>query len=265
LTKFIAVIQARVGSKRFPHKVLKNIQKKPILHYVIKQTQASKFIDDILIATTINKQDDQIVNFCKENNYNFFRGSENDVLDRYYKCAKKNNLKQIIRITADCPLIDPQVIDLVISKFENENFDYVSNNIIKKRDKWLDSKCNFPQGMTVEISTFTALEKAWYNAKKPSEREHVFPYIQFHPELFSISNVVHQKDLSNIRCSIDRIEDLKFVEEIIKRLPEKTEFITIKDILKIIDKEPKLLETNSHILYDEGLQKSYEEDKKQGF
>ncbi len=253
-----------MGSSRFPGKVLLKISEKPMLYYVIKQTKSSKHINDVIIATSTNSADEPIIKFCKENNIKFFRGSEKNVLDRYYQCAKKYNLNSIIRITADCPLIDPNVIDLVISKFENGSFDYVSNNITKKHNKWFDSACNFPQGMTVEISTFQALEKAWKEAKKPSEYEHVFPYVQFHPELFKISNITNQKDLSNIRCTVDRIEDLKFIKEIINRLSENKDFVIIEDIVKIIDKEPELLHINSHIPFDEGIKKSYAKDKKLG-
>ena len=119
--------------------------------------------------------------------------------------------------------------------------------------------------MTVEISTFHALEKAWKEAKKPSEYEHVFPYVQFHPELFKISNIVNHKNLSNIRCTVDRIEDLKFVKEIINRFSENKDFVSIEDIVEIVGKEPELLNINSHIPFDEGIKKSYSKDKKLGF
>lgn len=260
MSQGIAIIQARMGSSRLPEKVLLKINEKPMLYYVLKQTKSSKYVDDVIIATSTNSDDDPIIKFCKENNIKYFRGSEENVLDRYYQCAKKYNLDPIIRITSDCPLIDPNVIDLVFSKFENNTFDYVSNNIAKINGKWFDSECNFPQGMTVEISTFYALEKAWKEAKKPSEYEHVFPYIQFNPEIFKIQNVTYFEDLSNIRCTVDRKEDLEFVQEIYKRIPKNINYVKIKDIKEIINKNPELLDINSHISFDEGWKKSLKED-----
>ena len=119
--------------------------------------------------------------------------------------------------------------------------------------------------MTVEICKFHALEKAWNEAKKPSEYEHVFPYVQFHPELFKISNIVNSTNLSNIRCTVDRIDDLNFIKEIINRFSENKNFLNIEDIVKIVDQEPELLKINSHIPFDEGIKKSYSKDKKLGF
>jgi len=265
LSKRIAIIQARMGSNRLPEKVLLKINNKPMLSYVINQTKSSKLIDDVIIATTTNTIDDVIVDYCDINKIQFFRGSEQNVLDRYYQCSKKYNLNPIIRITADCPLIDPNVIDSVISNFENNSFDYVSNNIIKNNNTWHDSECNFPQGMTVEVSSFNALETAWKEAKKPSELEHVFPYVQFNPKIFKISNVIFNKNLSHIRCTVDRNEDLLFIKEIINRIPKNHDIVTMEDIIKIINMKPELLKINSDIPFDEGIKRSYHKDKKLGY
>jgi len=259
--KTYAIIQARMSSSRLPKKVLKKIKKKPMLYYVIKQVLASSTIDEVIIATTKEKIDDVIADYCKQNKIKVFRGSKLDLLDRYYKCAKKYHCDPIIRITSDCPLIDPKVIDKVCKKFGKNLFDYVANNFEKIHNKWSNSTCNYPQGMTVEISSFKALEKAWYEAKKPSEREHVFPYIQFNPKLFSVSNIKMRKDLSYIRCTVDKLNDLKFVK-IIYEKSRNVKIITIKDILKIIEKEPKLVLINNNIPFDEGYKKSLLIDKK---
>ena len=253
-----------MDSSRLPKKVLKKIGKEPMLHYVIKQTLASKIIDEVIIATTKEKIDDPIVNYCKQNKVKVFRGSKIDLLDRYFQCAKKYNCDPIIRITSDCPLIDPNVIDKIIKKFEKNSFDYIANNLEKLHGKWDNSMCNYPQGMTVEISSFKSLKKAWNEAEKPSEREHVFPYIQFNPKLFKVSNLKMKKNLSHIRCTVDRINDLKFVKMIYEKLGEK-KIVTIKDIVKIIEKDPKLVTINNNIPFDEGYQKSLLIDKKYGF
>jgi spore coat polysaccharide biosynthesis protein SpsF (cytidylyltransferase family) len=252
-------------SSRLPGKVMLKIEEKPMLYYVIKQVRSSKLIKDIIIATTTSREDDKIVNYCKKNKIKFFRGSKNDLLDRYYRCALKFGCNPIIRITSDCPLIDSSIIDKVIKKFLRGSYDYVANNLEKHGIKWNDSTCNFPQGMTVEISTFKALEKAWNQAKKPSEREHVFPYVQFNPSLFKVTNVKMKKDYSHIRCTVDRIEDLSFVREIYKKMPENKKSIRIRDIVSIIKSEPHLLKLNNTISFDEGYKKSLIEDKKHGY
>jgi spore coat polysaccharide biosynthesis protein SpsF (cytidylyltransferase family) len=253
-----------MNSTRLPKKVLRNINGNPMLEYVIKQTLSSKLIKNVIIATTEKNDDLPIIKYCKKNNLMYYRGSSDDLLDRYYKCAKKFKCKTIIRITSDCPLIDPKIIDEILKKFLNNSYDYISNNIEKIDGKWENATCNFPQGMTVEVSSFEALEKAWKKAKKPSEREHVFPYIQFNSELFKISNVKMKNDFSHIRCTVDKSNDLKFVRKIYEKMKNE-KIVTIKDIIKIIDENPKLIEINSNTKFDEGYQKSLIIDKKHGF
>jgi len=252
-----------MDSSRLPKKVLRKIGKKPMLHHVIKQTLASKIINEVIIATTKEKIDDSIIDYCKQNKIKVFRGSKMDLLDRYFQCAKKYDCDPIIRITSDCPLIDPNVIDKIISEFIKKKYDYLANNLEKIKGKWNNSMCNFPQGMTVEVSTYSALEKAWKEAKKPSEREHVFPYIQFNPQIFKVNRIKYHKDLSYIRCTVDRINDLKFIRKIYNLLPNK-KYITISDIEQVINQNPKLVSINNKIPFDEGYQISLIEDKKQG-
>jgi len=249
-----------MDSSRLPGKVLMKIGQKSMLHHVIQQTLSSELIDDVIIATTTSKQDKSIIDFCNQNNFSFFCGSTNDLLDRYYKCAKKFNCNPIIRITSDCPLIDPRVIDSIINKFLKNSYDYVSNNIEREKNEWVNATCNFPQGMTIEISSFEALEKTWKKSKKPSEREHVFPYIQSHPKFFKISNVKHKLDYSYVRCTVDRKEDLTFIKELFQRFPKNLRFVQIKDIIKIIKSEPDLIKINNSISFDEGYQLSLKND-----
>lgn len=254
-----------MSSSRFPGKVLENIARKPMLHHVINQAQKSKLITRIIVATTTRSVDNPIVDFCKKNKIKYFRGSETDVLDRYYKCAKKFKCTSIVRICSDCPLIDPQIIDRVIRKFKNNSFDYVGSTIDKIGKKWEYSACNFPQGMAVEISTFKSLERSWKEAKKPSEREHVFPYIQSNPDKFKIANIKNKVDYSYIRCTVDKKEDLDFVREIYRRIPKNESFVTIKGIVNIVNKNTGLLKINNNITINEGYKKSLEKDRIQGF
>lgn len=257
----IAIIQARMDSSRLPNKVLMDIHGKPMLHHVIKQTLASKHITKIIIATSIYNEDNAIEEFCKKNEIICFRGSKDDVLDRYYQCAKKFRCDPVVRISADSPLIDPKVIDRVVSKFLKNSYDYVSNNIEKDSNKWKNSTCNFPVGTAVEVSSFKALKKAWTEAKKPSEREHVFPYIQFNPKVFRISSIKNRQNLSYIRCTVDRRNDLLFVRKIFELLSNK-KIIFMKDIKKIVKINPALLQINCKIPFDEGWKISVKKDKK---
>lgn len=255
------VIQARMGSSRFPGKIMKLIDKKPMLHYVLKQVKNSKKADTVILATGIASDDDVIENFCNEHNHLVFRGSKDDLLDRYYQCAKKFSLDIIVRITSDCPLIDPLLIDKMIDYFSKNTLDYFSNNFEKINNCWQNSTCNYPQGMTVEICNFTTLEKAWKLATKPSEREHVFPYVQFHPELFQLDCIVNEQDLSHIRCTVDHPEDLIFVRKIYDLIPENMGFVTINDIKTIIEKNPDLVKINNFIDFEEGYKISLEKEK----
>ncbi|HVZ62354.1 MAG TPA: glycosyltransferase family protein [Candidatus Nitrosotalea sp.] len=256
--KIVAIIQARMHSSRFPGKIMKKINGDTVIDYVIRQTLASKYVGKIIIVTTRSHFDDKLVNYCEKKKIEIFRGKTNDVLDRYYKCAKKYDCDPILRISSDCPFIDPNIIDKIIEEFFHGNFDYVSNNFEGKNN----SLCNYPQGMVVEIASRKALEKAWKNAKKPSEREHVFPYIQFHSELFNNKAIKNKENLSFIRCTVDYLEDLEFLKEIIKRLPKNTKIITIKDIKQIVNKNPEIVRINNWIDFEEGYKKSLKLDNK---
>ena len=175
-----------MGSSRLPGKVMKKLDKQhTVLDYVINQLSFSKLIDKKIIATTELEQDDVIEQAAKNLGLEFFRGSSDDVLDRYYKCAKKFNIDNILRITSDCPLIDPDIVDKVIEKYQSKEFDYVSNTLIR----------TFPVGTDVEIFPFKILEKAWQNADLPSEREHVTPYIRNKKFNCKLENLENEKKL----------------------------------------------------------------------
>jgi len=262
MKKATAIIQARMASTRLPNKVMLKIEGEEVLKFVIRQVKASKFVNKIIIATTKASNDDKIFKFCKKNKIDCFRGSEKDVLDRYYQCAKKFSCDIIVRISADSPFIDPEIIDKTIEKYVKNSYDYVSTNIEKKGKTWRNSSCNFPQGNSVEICSFKILEKIWKKAKKPSEREHVFPYIQFNSNRYKIKNLKNNKDFSYIRCTIDRLEDLKFIREIHNRLPKRKRIIHMNDIVKIVIKNPELVKINGDIPFDEGYKKSLKEDEK---
>lgn len=228
-----------MGSTRLPGKVLKSVCGKPLLYYSIARSSLSKYADIVIVATTNSEEDDQIVDWCKKNGIAFFRGSEEDVLDRYYQAAKKFNLNTVIRITSDCPFVDPRIIDMLILILQNQGLDYVSNRINKR---------TWPHGLDAEAMTFEALEKVWRHATSQDEREHVTPYIMRHPELFKTLEVPYIKeDLSHIRLTVDYAEDLEFstilMEEMMKK--QGIEF-SWKNIVKTLKCKPELSDINKH-------------------
>lgn len=217
----------------------------------MNQLRYSKLLDNIVVATTTNKNDDIIEELAKTLGVNSFRGNEDDVLDRYYFCAKHFSMEHVVRINGDAPFIDPQIVDKVVAFYKNNCFDYVSN-FFKK---------TFPAGTEVEVFSFETLKKTWKNAKKLSEREHVTPYIYTNPQKFRIGSVENTENISNLHWTVDRKEDLDFVREIYKNI-NKTP-ILLSDILNVLKNKPELLEINKNTNSLEGYKKSLENDKKQ--
>ena len=244
------IIQARMGSSRLPNKTMKLIDEKiPMLEQVINQIKFCKEFDKIVVATTTNKEDNQIFDFVKKLEIPCFRGSEKDLLDRYYMCAKNFSLKTIVRITSDCPLIDPEITDKIVSEFKSNKYDFTSNTI----------KRTYPRGLDVEVFSFTALEEAWKNANLPSEREHVTPYIKKSNNQYLCLNVENTNDLSNLRLTVDREEDFKLIRIILSEI--STRPILMDDIIKLLKRKPELIEINKKINSEEGYLRSLEEDQ----
>ena len=213
--------------------MMKPDDKNPIVYYVIKQLQNCKLLDKVVIATTNLPEDDVLADFVKDMGISLFRGSSNDVLDRYYQCAKKYSYSDIVRITSDNPLIDPTIVDLVISKYLEREFDYVTNSYPR----------TFPQGTETEVFSFRILENVWKNAKKPSEREHVTPYIYNNPDKFKIFNVTYPENLSHLRWTVDKKNDFNLVENILKKIKNRP--ILMKDILELFEQYPDLKKINA--------------------
>ena len=243
------IIQARMGSSRLPGKVLmKSGNGMPLLYHVINQLRHCSKVKNLVIATTTNQEDDEIEKFADNNSVNVFRGSEKDVLDRYFQCAKKYSFSTIVRITSDCPLIDPQVVDKVIERFFSGNYDYATNTLIR----------TFPMGTDVEVFSFSALETAWKNAQLPSEREHVTPHLR-NKGNFKTINVENDTNISNLRLTVDRIEDFELIKEILNNI--STNPIHLEDILELFSRKPELIEINKHVNHNEGFNRSLKEDQ----
>ncbi|MBI4779667.1 glycosyltransferase family protein [Candidatus Falkowbacteria bacterium] len=249
-----AIIQARTGSSRLPEKVLKEVCGKTLLEHQILRVKRAKLLDRIIVATTDKPADDPIAEIAKKTGVDIFRGSEADVLDRYYKAAKKYNASEIVRLTGDCPLIDPVIIDLVIDYYlKNKNlYDYASNV----------RPPTFPDGLDVEVFSMATLEKAWQEAKLPSEREHVTAYIGKNPEIFRLGIVENAKDLSYLRMTIDEPADWELISKIFLDLyPSKPDF-DLADILTLFGRQTELLKLNSDITRNHGYLKSLAKDIK---
>ncbi|OIQ04886.1 MAG: acylneuraminate cytidylyltransferase [Candidatus Altarchaeum sp. CG12_big_fil_rev_8_21_14_0_65_33_22] len=253
--KIVAIIQARMGSTRLHGKVLKDVSGKPLLWHVINRVKKSKLIDQIVLATTNKKEDLKLIEIASETGIESYAGSEEDVLNRYFQAATKYKADIIVRITSDCPLIDPRIIDEVIKHFLRDNFDYVTNTI----------RYPYPDGLDVEVFSYDSLKKAWFEAEIPSEREHVTPYIRNHIELFKIENHENDEYISNmnLRWTVDEERDLEFVREIYKSLYKEGEMFYMEDVLELLKKNPELIEINIKIIRNEGYLKSLEKDKHQ--
>lgn len=247
-----AIIQARMGSVRFPDKVMKIIVGKPMLWHQINRLRKSELIEKLIIATTDKIQDRIIIDFAKENNILYFAGSEEDVLDRFYYSAKKFKVETIVRITGDCPLIDPSLVDMLINFYiDNKNqYDIVHNGT------------TYPNGiLETEVFSFNILKKTWKNAKLPSEREHVTSYIWKNPEMFGQATVENSKDLSYLRLVVDYEKDFKLVKIIFQNLYKEDGMFYSEDIVRFLNQNPELIILNNNIARNEGYLKSISKDK----
>lgn len=233
----VAIVQARMTSTRLPGKVMKDILGKPMLGHLIERLKISKLINDIVIATP--KKNNPIIKLTHEYLVKSFMGSEYDVLDRYFQAAKLYQASVIVRITADCPLIDPQIVDRVIKYYldSKRKLDYVSNALIR----------SYPRGLDTEVFSFNSLETAWRQARESYQREHVTPYIYENPKRFRLGNVKSKIDLSYMRWTVDEERDLQFVREIYKRLYKNGEIFLMDDIVALLKKEPELMAINKGV------------------
>ena len=249
--KATAVIQVRMGSTRFPGKIMMKLDEKfTVLDYVIRQLGYSKLLENIIIATTNLEQDDVVVQYSKDNGLAYFRGEPLDVLDRYYKCAKEFSLDVIVRITSDAPFQDPTIIDEVISKFQENDCDFASNNIIR----------TYPIGIDTEVFSFNTLEKTWKEAKLPSEREHVTTFMKKNNEMFKIYNLENKEKIPIYKLTIDRKEDLEFLKKIATSI--NNEPILMNDVYQLFTQKPEILELyNDKMDQTEGYSKSLKDDE----
>lgn len=232
-----AILQARVSSSRLPGKVLKQILGRPMIGLQIERLKRLKSIDSLIVATSDHSSDDELALICGELGVKCFRGSLDDVLDRFYQAALTVEPDHIVRLTGDCPLTDPDVIDRVTRFYFDGNFDYASNTIAP----------TFPDGLDAELFSFEALKIAWQEAKLPSEREHVTPYLYTHPSRFTIGSYREEPDISHFRWTVDEEQDFEFVSAVYENLyPTNPEF-DMEDVLALLKRRPDLLALNQGI------------------
>jgi spore coat polysaccharide biosynthesis protein SpsF len=245
-----AIVQARMASTRLPGKVLLDIVgSMPMLAVVLDRARRAGTVDEVIVATSDSTGDDPISDLCRRAGTRCFRGSEDDVLDRYYRAAAWAKADVIVRLTADCPLLDPAVIDLVVSSFNAGTDDYVSNTLER----------TYPDGLDTEVFSFGALARAWSEAGLTSEREHVTPYIWKHPDRFRIRNVASPVDLSAHRWTVDTPQDLQLVRAVYERI-QRTVF-GMADVVRLLETDPQIRALNAGIATNEGYERSLREDR----
>jgi spore coat polysaccharide biosynthesis protein SpsF len=238
-------------STRLPGKVLMEVMGRPLLSYQIERLRFSKRINEIIIATTTNKEDDPVAELAYKEGLKVFRGSEDDVLDRYYQAAKEYRAKHIMRLTADCPLIDPVICDLVIDEYLKSGANYVHTGP------------SFAEGVDSEIFSFKSLEEAWKKARLRSEREHCTLFFHNHPEKFKKITMCNDTDDSKYRITVDRPEDFLVVKAVFEGLYNTTNrYFGTGDIKRFLDSHPSIFQLNSSVVRNEGLIESLKEDRK---
>ena len=251
MKNIFALIQARTGARRLANKVLLDLCGKTVLEHVIDRVSRSETIDEAVVVTTVRREDLKIVELVSQKGIRVLCGSEDDVLDRYYQAARLLNAQHIVRITADCPVIDADVIDQVVNYYFKCKADYCSNALSQ----------TFPDGMDVEVFSFDALAKAWKSARLSSEREHVTPYIRNHQHMFKVVSVDHPVNLGAHRWTLDEKKDYMFLQKLFNGLSRKNAYFGMNDILKFLQENPKLVNINAAITRNEGYTRSLRNDK----
>jgi spore coat polysaccharide biosynthesis protein SpsF len=233
--RVVAIIQARMGSTRLPGKVLAEIHGRPMLWRVVERARRAESLDETIVATTTQPADDAIVALCREQGVGCFRGSEADVLDRYHRAAAQYRAEVVVRITSDCPLIDPCIVDQVVHSFVKGGFDYASNGLVR----------SYPRGLDVEVMTFAALQRAHAGARQAYQRAHVTPYLYENPQQFRLLSVTADRDYSAYRWTVDTPEDMALVRAVYDHLAG--EVGSFDQVVRLMEREPELAEMNGSV------------------
>lgn len=249
----VAIVQARMGSTRLPGKVLADICGQPLIQRLIDRVKATPGIDHVVVATTIDLADDALANWCLEHSLPVYRGSVNDVLDRFWQCAQRYKAEFIVRVTADDPLKDPEIIRKALELCDSApEVDYASNTL----------QPSYPEGLDIEVVRYRALKRAANEAKLPSEREHVMPYIWKHPDRFVLRGFGMQPDLSHWRWTVDKPSDLELVRRIFAQFPDQP-LVDHRAIIAWLNEHPELLAINSGTIRHEGYYNTLTQEQNQ--
>lgn len=249
-TKVLGILQARVGSSRLPGKVLMPILGTPMLRHQIDRVRRARSMDAFLVATSTDPDDDAIAALCAEADVDCFRGSLDDVLDRFYRAALPFQPQHVVRMTGDCPLIDPDVIDRLVAFYLAGDFDHAGNAVVP----------TFPDGLDAEVLRFAILEHAWRHASLPSQREHVTLFVHRSPDRFRVGSYQNDIDLSHLRWTVDEPEDFELIRRIYEALYPHNPAFTTADVLALLSRQPDLVDLNRGIRRNEGLERSLERD-----
>src|SRR5262245_7935272 len=238
--KTIAVVQARMGSTRFPNKVMRSINGRPMIELLLSRLAKARRVDQIVLATSDDPRNQPLVDHVRGLGYEVFQGSENDVLDRYYQALNAHQPDTVVRITGDCPLIDPELVDQVIAAYEGLSVDYLCNT----------EPPTYPDGLDTEVFSFRALKEAAKLASKPAEREHVTPFIR-ESGLFKAGNFAHEKDFSKERWTVDEAADFEVVSSVFNHFHPRTDF-SWREVLALRQTHPTLFHANSNLTRNAG-------------
>jgi len=258
--KVVTILQARMTSTRLPGKVLKRASGRTMLERMLERVKEARLVDQVVVATTIDPTDDAIVKACRRYGTEVFRGSLQDVLDRYYQAAQQYQADIVVRLTADCPLIDAQLIDEVVDALITKQMDFACNRLPPPFTR------TYPIGLDVEACTFTALEDAWQNATHKHEREHVLPYLYAEPGQFKMLKLDYSEDLGHLRWTLDTPQDLILLRRIYRHFAGRNDFSWL-DVLHLQREKPQIFQVNAairHKTYLESEPVKIKENTEQG-
>ncbi len=261
--RIIAIIQARMGATRLPGKVLLDLGGQPMLVRVVERVRRASRLDGVVVATTVETRDDPVAELCRQRGYGCFRGSLHDVLDRYYQAARASRAEVVVRITADCPAVDPELIDLTVDALQEAGADFAANRLPPPWSR------TYPNGLDVEACTFAALERAWQEADQPFQREHVLPFLYegipadalrstqnagtVSPRGFQVLLLNHDPDCGSHRWAVDTPEDLELMRRIYAHFGNRDDF-TWTDVLALFESQPELAQINASVRQKSGLE-----------
>ncbi len=240
--KTVAIIQARMGSSRLPGKVLMPIMGKPMLWHIVRRVRAVPSIDQVLVAVPTDWANEVLRQFCVDNNIAHFAGSETDVLDRYYQAAQQVEADPVIRVTADCPLVDPQLIERLIQAYKSGGYDHIGVAAGAGAERL--GKGRFPDGLDAECFGFSALDRAWNDTTDPRDREHVTRYIWNHKDIFRCGALTADVVYPKLRLTVDHVEDFELVTKIYESLYSERGSFLLSDVMKFLGENPGLVEVN---------------------